>query len=329
MKLRRAFPRGRARVPGLALVLTGLALASCGRERDDTPVAEPVPAYRAPTTVLEDGARSIENHVPRERLRVYTEPAGRVRLLFLNGVAAAPRSDGGAAWPEAAGGRVVVFDAWGNVADILQGAPRGAAPLGRPLFAAEAGGRLWGIEGASSLLFESGRPREWLSVELPGLVQSGARGVLAAARSVHEFALAPVLEQDPLLWLLDARGQVLRTLGRVQLPENAFLGQLHNAGWVVLDAEGGIYFAFALFPEVRKYDAAGRLRWVSRWPLEAPPPPPRLSARAGGIQPEFTAVQHGITLGPDGRIYVLARGASGAADRLVVLDQDGIWVRTA
>ncbi|MBI4408822.1 MAG: redoxin domain-containing protein, partial [Gemmatimonadetes bacterium] len=34
-------------------------------------------------------------------------------------------------------------------------------------------------------------------------------------------------------------------------------------------------------------------------------------------------------LGPDGRIYVLARGASGAADRLVVLDQDGIWVRTA
>lgn len=182
----------------------------------------------------------------------------------------------------------------------------------------------------SALLFEDGRPAAWLQPVLPGLIGGSSRAGSAGARTFLEFALAPVDPEDPLIWVIPPDGGAPRPVGSVVVPENGLLGQLANSGWSAVAPDGAVYFASALEPEIRRFDADGELEWVSRWPTPASFPAPRFAVEAGSISPQFTVVQRGLALGPDGLAYVLANPEPGVAmRRLLAFDRRGELVRWA
>lgn len=253
------------------------------------------------------------------------------RLLFLDGTAASALDGGRTAWPDGDEGRVVVFGRDGAIRDVLQGGPPDGRPLAAPIAAVDAGGdEVWAVESdGAALRFTRGGPAGWLDAAPPAPPAASRDGRIAAVRTIREFELAPVRRDDPLIWILDQRGRVVREVGAVDVPDNAFLGQLANAGWVAFGPDGALYFAAALRPELRRYEPDGRLAWTATWTPDRAPPPPRLAARDGSAHPEFTALQHGVAVGPDGRVYVLASSAGdGGPDAVLAFDAEGNRVAT-
>jgi len=168
------------------------------------------------------------------------------------------------------------------------------------------------------------------------------------ARSVREFALAPVQPGDALVWRLDDDGTRAAGFGTVRVPESAFLGELVNTGWVAPTPDGGVVFASAIASAVQRYSSDGQLLWISTRVVPAAPSTPRLEVRNGSLFPAFMELQHGIAVGPDDRIYVLRSGAphidevhdstganalttasddraAGGSFALDVLDDSGVW----
>ncbi len=274
----------------------------------------------------------MENASARELLLLSAElPTGAVRLLFLGGVAASALPDGGAAWADTEGDRVILFDGRGRVADVLQGADSSGRLLTGPIsVAADARGVMAAEPGGSALLFTGGRPDRWLEPGLPGPLGGSSRAGSAVARTYLEFALAPVRPTDPLVWHVPPDGGAARAIGKVQVPENGLLGQLVNAGWAATGPDGEVYFASAIQPEVRRFGPAGDLEWVSRWRTPEPVEEPRFVADGRSLRPEFAVLQHGIALGIDGLAYVLATPEAGSDTRLLIaVDDAGELARSA
>ena len=326
-------PGSRSRAPianaiGVAAI-TLLAIAGAGlvaRHVAHRAAGDSNPAYERPMESVVDGVRHVVNRGARVRLRVDNTLGGKARLLFLDGRSASPLGDGRSAWPDAANGRVVVFEPGGPVTRELEGSPDGRRVLARPLAVVRMGQDLLAAEGdGAALRFHDGVPRRWIQSEATrGVIGAGSRDVLVASRTIDEIELAPVQTGEPLMWLLDAEGRVVRTIGTVDVPANPFLGQLVNAGSVATDDDGNIYFAFALRREVRRYRADGQLEWVSTLPLAPVPLPPTLAAPNGAVRPVFTIVQHALTVDAGGRVYVLGAGGDGGkADHVYVFDTDG------
>ncbi|MBI4541076.1 MAG: redoxin domain-containing protein [Gemmatimonadetes bacterium] len=69
------------------------------------------------------------------------------------------------------------------------------------------------------------------------------------------------------------------------------------------------------------------LRWRSLRPLSGAPRPPHLAAPRGALEPVFTPNQFGVTVGPDGHVYVLGTDRTGAPDHLYVFEDDGTLLR--
>ena len=94
---------------GSGLLILVALLSAC--DTGPGPVSDPVEDYRAPDITTVDGVRTVENHGPAEHLRVYESlPTKGLRLLFMGNRAAVPLPDGGAAWPDADGARILIFD---------------------------------------------------------------------------------------------------------------------------------------------------------------------------------------------------------------------------
>ena len=112
--------RGRGLGSGLVLLLG--ALTGCGDR--GPPPGEPLPDYREPSVTEQGGWTLIESPDPAERLLIYDDPPVEgLQLLFMGGRAAAPLRDGGAAWPDADGAQILVFDDRGVVARVAQREP--------------------------------------------------------------------------------------------------------------------------------------------------------------------------------------------------------------
>lgn len=149
-----------------------------------------------------------------------------------------------------------------------------------------------------------------------------------AVRSPRDFTLAPVQADEPLIESIAESGRVQGGFGQVQVPANAFLGQLVNAGWIAPAKDDGVVFASGVRPELQRFDADGALLWTSKRPAPIQVAPPALVRSGGSVTTKFRELQHAIARGPDDRFYILA-GANGDSVRLDVLDDDGVFQRTA
>lgn len=313
--------RGRGRIPGLVAAL----LVGCGGSPGDA--ARALPGSEPATRLERDGTVFVTNHAPAEALNLFEgPPAERAPLLFLGGRAATPLPDGGSVWADMDGARLVLFDRRGRISRTLEGGPTGGEPLTRPGFAAWDDGGILAVEiDGRTLAFRDGEPTGWRDPAVPGSVVGGRGALRAATRTVFDVTFSPLAQGDPLLWM--GVGDALRPVDRVTVPEQALLAPLANAGWVATDGDDAVYFASALRPELRRYRADGTLEWVATWPHEGAREP-RFGVSGSTLTPLFRLIQQAVAVGPDRRVYVLAtRGDDGPADRLLVFDRDGTWVR--
>lgn len=327
--------RGRDGVSGSALLSVGmlvvLGASACGDGED--PRVEAVPDYREPeVTVLDEGSNAVKNRGPRERLEVKQGlPEGeRVDLLFLDGRAGSGLEDGRSAWADLEGDRALIFDGRGRVERILQGGADEGPSLADPVtvVAVEGGLRVEERDGGA-VLFEEGGSARRMEDRPPEPVLGGGAGVRLAARSVLYIPLRSEERDAPLLWRMD-EGEEPRPLGRIEPAAQPMLTPLENSGWAAPAPDGGVVFASAPRPELHRFDEGGNLRWRASWSPDRPVEAPRFVARDGSLHPDFPVIHHGVRIGPDGKIYVLAAAErEGRADRLLVFTDDGHLLREA
>lgn len=302
-----------------------MALMACG---DPVPPGRPVKEWIPPVVIDSAGITWVVNTGPRRLVdpsRVDTATGGALHLLFVDGRATTALSDGGFGWADLAGARGIVFDETGSVRTVLQGAPEGGPPPGRPAFVVDRPGGWRMVESDGRVLaFEGSTPVSWLEPAGSGVLVSSLARRDIRARTVLEFEQRPVRPDEPLMWL-DGAG-----LGTTEVPPEPLLGQLHNAGWVAATPGGTVAFAAATRPELQIFAPDGTLR-RARFPVEEPAHELRFILMDGDLHPRFRAVTHGLAWGPKGRtLYALvdSDGAEGA-ERVLAFDRSGVLVAGA
>jgi len=127
-----------------------------------------------------------------------------------------------------------------------------------------------------------------------------------------------------LLWLLDTLGQQSHGLGVIHVPEVNYLAQLTNAGAVAVGRDGSIYFAPLVRDEILKLDQTGATVWQTQRGLFRQEPDPHfLPPKGREIRVAHALVNIALSIGPDGRLYVLGADDSAATRlRLDVLDPE-------
>jgi len=322
--------RGRGSRLGPASVIgAGLLLVSAC-DRGPGPVSDPVAGAEAAVVEEVDGVRYVSSRRAPERLILYTElPDRDLTLLFLQGRSATPDEEGGSAWADLEGGRIVHFDEDGVVQRVLGGAPADGPPLTRPAFAALGDSDLWAVEiDGGALRFADSEAKDWLGVAPPGPVVGGGGRPLAATRTVFDIQIAPLPAGAPLLWR-GSRIDGLEPVGRIRMPEQAMLAPIVNSGWVAPTPDGAVVYASAVRPELQRFGSGGELEWVSSW-VHGSDFEPGFKIAEGTLVPSFRLIQQAAVVGPDGLVYVLATtGEQGPADRLLVFGADGALLREA
>jgi len=127
---------------------------------------------------------------------------------------------------------------------------------------------------------------------------------------------------QPLLWLLDTLGHTSHGLGVIHVPEVTYLAQLTNAGAVAIGQDGSIYFAPLVRDEILKLDRTGATVWhTQRGLFREEPDPHFLPPKGREIRVAHALVNIALSVGPDGRLYVLGAEDS-AATRLRLNEVD-------
>ena len=231
-------------------------------------------------------------------------------LLFMGRSAAAPV--GSLSWaPDPEHSRLVGFDGALHVVRTVTD-PRLSSPVA---VAAYPGGRLLVTErtGEGVVFDTAGKPvREWES-PFPASLYATEGTRIIASRSPYFVQFVAEDGSVPLLWLLDTLGHPRQGLGIAHVPDIRYLAQLENAGPAVLSHDVA-YFAPLVRDEILRLDATGSPVWrTSRGmiPVERDP-----QFVAGNVRRVAHAlINIAMTVGPDGRLYVLG-GADSAATRL-------------
>lgn len=303
-------------------------------------MSEPADGYSPPEVGVSDDVRVVTNSGAAERLVFYDQlPPRGVTLLFLRGRSATPTPDGGSAWADMEGGRVIVFDKDGVVGSVLGGRPDEGPALAQPAFVALDDGSVLAVEGdGSALRFSGPEAQRWIGSSTPGSLVGGGDRPLAAFRTLFDIQLVPLSPEEPLLWVGDRPG-ALSPVGSIDMPGQAMLAPVVNSGWAAPLADGSVAFASAVRPELRLFGADGELRWKASWP-HAGVSEPGFAISEGTLVPRFELIGQALVEGPDHNLYALAaiEGAepgstpdpSGSADsrrRLLVFDGDGVLVR--
>jgi thiol-disulfide isomerase/thioredoxin len=252
---------------------------------------------------------------------------GGSTLLFL-GRSPAATLDGLSWAPDPEHSRIVGFDRRLHIAKRFT-SPRLATPLavatlGTTLVVTERTGEAVVFDTAGRVM------REWPSPDVASLyaVGAGRGGQLVAVRSpyyVPQFAAEP--DTAALIRILDTLGRPVQGLAKITVPAVPFLAHLVNAGAVAVGGDGSVYFAPLVRDEIRKYTPSsggggGALRWTAKRGLFATETDPEfLPPRAKELEVRKALVNIALSLGPDGRLYVLGADDSAATRlRLDVLD---------
>ena len=238
-------------------------------------------------------------------------------LLFLGRSPAA--RVGRVSWaPDAARSRLVAFDGQLHVvrtiADSRLASPVAIAPFpANQLLVTERTGEGVVFDTTGKLV------REWDSPFPASLYATGdPPHRILASRSPYFVQFVAEDGSAPLLWMLDTLGRPSHGLGTIHVPAIPYLVQLVNAGAVALSGEA-TYFAPLVRDEILKLDATGSPVWRSSRGLIPQERDPHF-AGGQGRQVAHALVNIAMTIGPDGRLYVLGAQDSAATHlRLDVL----------
>ena len=159
----------------------------------------------------------------------------------------------------------------------------------------------------------AGHPvREWAS-PFPAALYATDDAHVYASRSPFFVQFIAEDGSAPLLWVLDTLGIQRGGLGTTHIPDVRYLAQLVNAGPVAA-RDGVVYFAPLTRDEIFRLDGAGSPVWRSARGLIPAERDPRFAA-GKERRVEHALINIAMTLGPDGRLYVLG-GQDSAATRL-------------
>src|SRR5437763_978631 len=167
--------------------------------------------------------------------------------------------------------------------------------------------------GEGVVVATTGEPvREWESPFAASLYATdGSR--IVASRSQYFVQFIAEDGSAPLLWMLDTLGHPYAGLGIIHVPEIRYLAQLVNAGPVAIE-DGVVYFAPLVRDEILRLDRSGSPVWRSSRGLMPEEKDPRFAA-GKSRRVEHALINIAMTIGPDGRLYVLG-GQDSAATRL-------------
>lgn len=225
--------------------------------------------------------------------------------------------------PDPAHSRLIAFDGELHVVRTITD-PRLSSPVA---VAAYPDDRLLVTErtGEGVVFDTTGKPvREWPS-PFPAAIYATSNARIVAARSPFFVQFIGEDGTAPLLWVLDTLGTPRQGLGTIHVPDIRYLAQLVNAGPVALSRDGDVvYFAPLVRDEILRLDATGSVVWRSSRGLIPVERDPHFAA-GNSRRVEHALVNIAMSVGPDGRLYVLGAQDSAATNlRLdVLLPQTG------
>jgi thiol-disulfide isomerase/thioredoxin len=149
---------------------------------------------------------------------------------------------------------------------------------------------------------------------------AAAHGIVAT-RSPERFSFLPESADNPVVATLDAQGRPQQGRGTLVVPQHSLLATLANVGYAVATGDT-VFFAPLSRPEVVALDSRGDTIWISRAEDVPPTPEPRIRLADGHVRIDYQPLNLGLTLGPDGRLYVLrATDTAVSRVRLDVLER--------
>jgi thiol-disulfide isomerase/thioredoxin len=292
------------------------------------PVSKLNVGYTPPTDSVVDGVRHVFNSDAAEHLNLDgVFPDRPALLLWFQGFATSADGAGGAVALDGAGG-AVRFD------ERLSPHRIRLRMEGRDLtsIASRADGAYWVVD-AEGKIHDVDREGNIIESVPTGFVYATAvtdlDGSAWISRSSRMFAFRLASRQDPLLVRLGPDAGAGVPFGSVVLPDHVLLAEIANAGHVAV-GENAIYFAPFIRDEVVAFSRDGDTLWIAHRGLPQTTDDPRIEIGDDGPTIDYAPVNLGITVGPDGMLYVLSvPGFTTSESRLDVLDPvDGTLVRS-
>jgi thiol-disulfide isomerase/thioredoxin len=248
-------------------------------------------------------------------------PAEPVTLLLLEGRATQPGPEPDVRLALDGAGGVLRIDSRLRVTRVpLQLGGRQAASV-----ASAAGGSLWLTDAAGDLIRTDPRGRLIAAAPSSFAYPTVAAGRTSAepwlVRSAERFSYDARVAQAPLLLRVGGAGAGdAMPVGQAVLPAHFLLADLANAGHLAV-GEGVVYYAPFIRDEVVALAPAGDTLWLTRRGLPQSTTEPRFEMKDRRVVVDYHPVNLGLTLGAEGRLYVLSTpGFTTAESRLDVLD---------
>ena len=291
--------------------------------------AEPNPAWVAPAESTAGSVRHLHQAEAAELLRPDTVfPERAVRLLWFDGRAASPVEGRDAVVLDGAGG-VVRFDTR-LIPHRVNLRLEGRVPAS---VAAATGGGAWVVDGEGQVLRTGpdGGIEQMVAgpFDYPAVV-ADPRGGAWLVRSTEFFSYRLARGDESLLVYVDEAGGEATATASILLPEHVLLAELANAGHVAVGPDA-VYFAPFIRDEVIALSRGGDTLWVAHRGLAQARPEPRFEIGPDGPVIDYAPVNLGLSLGPDGLLYVLSvPGFTTMESRVDVYDPaTGVLKRTA
>src|SRR6267143_4717446 len=162
--------------------------------------------------------------------------------------------------------------------------------------------------------------REWES-PFPASLYATDGSRIVASRSPYYVLFVGEDGSAPLVWMLDTLGAPYEGVGVIHVPVINYLAELVNAGPAAV-ADHVVYFAPLVRDEILRLDHDGSPVWRSSRGLIPVERDPRFAA-GKGRRVEHALINIAMTVGPDGRLYVLGAQDSAATNlRLDVLETE-------
>jgi thiol-disulfide isomerase/thioredoxin len=201
-----------------------------------------------------------------------------------------------------------------------------SAPAGG-LWLADARGQLIRVDSVGRPVGLEQRPRFAYTA-----VTSNSNGLRTwLSRSPRRFGYDWDSTGGPLLLRVDSAGREAERIGRATLPEHVMLQDIANAGTLAVANDGRLYFAPFIRDEIVAFGPAGDTLWAATRGLPQSTHEPRFEIEKGRAVINYHPVNLGISVGPDGNVYVLSTpGFTTERSRLDVLDPStGALLRSA